>query len=63
MIDSNRFSAGVAVLSKHCIKTVQTVRSTISHDVPLSAQLAIAFETRKVLHMPGPALCFCTFVC
>ena len=55
LIHPNGLAARVAVLGKHAVKTRQTIRPSISHDVSLSPELEIALETRKVFHMPCSA--------
>ena len=56
MIYSNSLSASITILGKHAVKTSQTVRSPLSHDVPLASEMAVALETREMLHVPRPAL-------
>ena len=56
LIHPNGLAARVAVLGKHAVKTRQTIRPSISHDVALSPELQIALKAGKVLHVPRPAL-------
>ena len=56
LIHPNGLAARVAVLGKHAVKTWQTIRPPVPHDVSLSPELEIALETRKVLHVPRSPL-------
>ena len=56
LVHPNGLAARVAVLCKHAVKTWQTIRPSISHDVSLSPELEIALEARKMLHVPRSAL-------
>ena len=47
---------GVAVLGKHAVKAGEAVGPALAHDVPLPAQVAVALEAGKVLHVPGSPL-------
>lgn len=42
LIDSDGFTTAVTVFGKHGIKTVQTIRTTVAHNVSLSTQLSFA---------------------
>lgn len=53
LIYSNGFPTCIAVLSKHTVETCETVRSALSHDIPLSTQVTITLETGKMLHVPS----------
>ena len=57
MIYPNSFSTSITIFSEHAVKTSKTVRSPLSHDVPLAPEMSVALETREVLHVPRPALC------
>ena len=56
LVHPNGLAARVAVLCKHAVKTWQTIRPSISHDVSLSSELEITFKTCKVLHVPRSTL-------
>ena len=56
MIHADGFAAGVAILGKHAVETGEAVGSALPHDVALAAQVPVALEAGKVLHVPGPAL-------
>ena len=62
LIYSNSFSASIAILGKHAVKTSQTIRSSLPHDVPLAPKVTVAFETCEVFHMPSSALGLGTLV-
>ena len=62
LVDSNRIAAMFAIFGKHRIETTQTVWFSVAHDVPLAAQLIIAFRTREMLHMPSSSFGFGAFV-
>lgn len=58
LIDADRLAAIVAVLGEHVVEASQAVRLALAHDVALAAELLIAVEAGKVLHVPRPALSF-----
>lgn len=58
MIHAYRVAARVAVLGEQAVETLQAVRPAVPHDVPLAAQLLVAFQTREVLHVPRAAFRF-----
>lgn len=58
LIDTNRLAAVIAVLGKHVIEASETIWLALSHDVSLAAQLLVAVEACKVLHVPGSTLSF-----
>jgi hypothetical protein len=62
LIDSDWFSASVAILGKDGVETVEAIRSRIAHDVTLTAQNSIAFKTGKMTHVPGSTFRFRTLV-
>ena len=62
LVDADGFAAGVAVFSEHGVEAVQTVGTSVSHYVALSSELAFAFGTSEVLHVPSATLGFSTFV-
>lgn len=57
------FSAGIAVLCIQGLVAGAAVRSTLSHDVTLTAQRSLALKTTEVLHVPVSPFCLCTFIC
>lgn len=62
VVYADRVSARVTVLGEQAVETLQAVRPSVPHDVPLSAQLFVAFQARKVFHVPGAAFRFRTLV-
>jgi hypothetical protein len=62
LVNANRLATVIAILSKHVVEAAQTVRLAFSHDVSLTAQLLVAVEAGKVLHVPSAALSFRAFV-
>lgn len=62
LIDSNTFSATVTVLGKDRVKTVEAIWLCIFHDVSHPTELARAFHTCKMMHVPSRALSFSTFI-
>jgi hypothetical protein len=62
LIDPDGLAAGVAILSEHAVEAGEAVGSTLAHDVALTAQVLVAFETGKVFHVPGPPLSLSTLV-
>lgn len=62
MVDSDGFTAGVAIFGKDGVETVEAVRSRIAHDVTLTTQHAVTFEAGKMAHMPRPTLRFRAFI-
>lgn len=62
LIDTNRLTAVVTVFGEHCVETVQTIRFTIAHNVPLATQLFVTLETSKVFHVPCTSLGLRTFI-
>lgn len=56
------FSTGLAVLSVQRLEAAAAVRPAILHDVALTAEDRLAFETGEVLHVPVAAFCFCALV-
>lgn len=63
LVHTDGISAGVAVLGEHGVEAVQAVWPSLSHDVPLTAQLAIALEAAEVTHVPSLALGLRALVC
>lgn len=62
LIYADWFAAEVTVLGKHSVETVQTVRLSVAHYVPLTTQLLVALETGEMLDMPRSSLGFRAFV-
>jgi hypothetical protein len=62
LIDPDGLAAGVAILGEHAVEAGEAVGSTLAHDVALTAQVLVAFETGKVFHVPGPPLSLSTLV-
>ena len=62
LVDSNCFSARITVLSKHTVEACETVRSPLPHNIPLSAQVSVAFEAGEMFHMPGSTLRLGAFI-
>lgn len=62
LVDADGFSAIVAVLGEHVVEAAETVRLALPHDIALTAQLLIAIEACKVLHVPRSTLSFRTLV-
>lgn len=58
MIHADRVSARIAILGKQAVETLQTVRTAVSHDVPLTSQLLVAFQAREVFHVPSTTFRF-----
>jgi hypothetical protein len=56
LIDTDGLAAIVAVLGEHVVEAAETVRLALSHDVALAAELLIAVEACKVLHVPRTTL-------
>nr|CAD7200308.1 unnamed protein product [Timema douglasi] len=56
LVDADGFATRVAVFREHGVEAVQAVGMSIPHDVALSAQLAVALEAGKVLHVPRTTL-------
>jgi hypothetical protein len=56
LVNSNGLPTRVAIFCKHAVKTGETVRPSIPHDVSLASKLKIALVAGKVLHVPGPTL-------
>ena len=56
LVNSNSFSASVAVFGEHAVEAAEAVRPALSHDVALAAQVAVALEAGEVLHVPGAGL-------
>jgi hypothetical protein len=62
LINANGFAAGITVLGEHAVEAGEAVWPPLPHDVPLAAQVLVALEAGKVLHVPGTALCLCALV-
>ena len=62
LIHPDGFPAGVAVLSEHAVEAGEAVRTALSHDVSLTAQVSVALEASEVFHVPGSALGFSALV-
>ena len=62
LIDTYRLATKIAIFSKHVIKAAETIRLSLTHNVPLTAQLLIAVKACKVLHMPSSSLRFRAFI-
>ena len=62
MVHSDWLSARVAELGEHRVETMQTIRPTVSHYVPLTAELPFAFHAREMLHVPRSTFRFGAFV-
>lgn len=62
LINTDRFTAGIAVLGEEGIEAVKAEGATITHDVPLTPQLAVTFEAGKMTHVPRLSLCLCALV-
>lgn len=62
LVDADGITAGVTVFGKGGIETVQAERASVSHDVPFTAQLSIAFKTTEMPHVPRSTFSFCTFI-
>jgi hypothetical protein len=63
LVDTYSFTTKVTIFGEHVIKASETIRLSIAHYVPLTAQLLVAIETCKMFHMPSSSLRFRTFVC
>lgn len=63
LVNTYVFSAGIAVLCIQGLVAGAAVRSTLSHDVTLTAQRSLALKTTEVLHVPVSPFCLCTFIC
>lgn len=55
-------SASGAAIGKMRVITPEAIRPRFAHNVPLAAQLGIAFATSKMMHVPTPAFGFRAFV-
>lgn len=62
LVDSDGLATIVTIFGKHCVEAMQTIRLAIAHYVPLTPQLFVTFEARKVFHVPRATLCLCAFV-
>lgn len=62
MVYAYRVAARVTVFGEQAVETLQAVRPAVPHDVPLAAQLLVAFQAREVLHVPRAAFRFRAFV-
>ena len=62
LIHANGLAAGVAVLGEHAVEAGEAVGSALAHDVALTAQIFVALEAGKMLHVPGSALRLCALV-
>ena len=62
MVHPDGLPAGVAVLSEHAVEAGEAVRTSLSHDVSLTAQVSVALEASEVFHVPGSALGFSALV-
>lgn len=58
LVHADGLAAIIAVLGEHVVEAPETIRLALSHDVSLAAQLLIAIEACKVLHVPSPTLSF-----
>ena len=56
MVNADGFATGITVLGEHAVEAGEAVGPPLPHDVPLAAQVLVALEAGKVLHVPGPAL-------
>jgi hypothetical protein len=62
LVDTDRLTTKVTIFGEHVIKASETIRLSLSHYVPLTAQLLVAIETCKMFHMPSSSLRFRTFI-
>ena len=62
LVDPYGLPARVTVFGEHAVKTAETVRPALAHDVALTAKLAIALETGEMEHVPGAPFGLSAFV-
>jgi hypothetical protein len=63
LVDADGVAARVAELSEEAVEATKAERATVSHDVPLAAQLLVALEAREMFHVPRSTLGFGALVC
>lgn len=63
LVHPDVFATRVAILGKHTLEARATVGPPVPHDIPLSTQLAVAFQAAEMLHVPTASLGFRAFVC
>jgi len=62
LVNANPVATRVAELGKQAVKAAQAEGPSVAHDVAFAAQLLVALETRKMLHVPRAALGLCALV-
>lgn len=62
LVHANGLPAVVAVLGEHGVEAVQTEGLSVTHYVPLAAELFVALEAGEVFHVPGASLGFSALV-
>lgn len=63
LVNTYVLSAGVTILREEVFEARAAVRPAISHDVALSAQLAVTLQAAEVFHVPATSFRLCTLVC
>ena len=62
LVHTDVFPARVAELGEQVLKAAAAVRSTVAHDVALTAQLVVALHAAEVMHVPASPFSLCALV-
>lgn len=62
LVDADGSLARLAALGKQLLEASAAERCIVTHDVALTAQLAVTLRAHEVLHVPTATFCLCTFV-
>ena len=63
LVHADLLSATITELREASLEALAAIRLVIFHDISLTAQLLVAVEAGKVLHVPTSFLSLCAFVC